>query len=170
MFGLQEIRPHHSSRQVNAEIMRSGEKKNVRTPAACRWMLGSGWDWKDKCNTDAGQTGIRPFKQNHPRGCVWWWWWVEHVTCKSAQHQLTSLISLAGSPPLCWLWMSTRWTGPVYRSSAWQMERKALLPLRFLRVFSSDSLFFLISCLCIVALRSYSALAQSEVQSVLVEA
>lgn len=47
---------------------------------------------------------------------------------------------------------------------------KALLPLRFLRVFSSDSLFFLISCLCIVALRSYSALAHAEVQSVLVEA
>lgn len=94
--------------------------------------------------------GIRLFKHNHPRGCVLRWRWAEHVPCKSAQHQLTSPISLAGSPHLCWLWMSTRWTGPVCSSSAWRMEMKGSLttqlPEGFLQWLTSFPHFLSLYC------------------------
>lgn len=60
----------------------------------------------------------------------------------------------------------------MYRTclQQWKWKWKALLPLRHLRLFSSDSLFIFISCLCVFVLRSNSTLAHSEVHSVLVGA
>lgn len=177
MFGLREIQPHHSSRQVSKEIVRSDEKKmkekkkKSKEPSSLQVDAGV-WVWmgwvQHRCRANGRQAGLdRPTNQEgaFDGGGEWS---ISRVNQPSTSWQAWSLsparLIYAGYE--CQRGGRDQFAAVVRDKWKW----KALLPLRFLRVFFSDSLFFLISCLCIVALGSHSAFAHSEVQSVLVGA